>query len=117
MTTMTGINDIKDKIKKLTFEDRNEMKPPTDITEEMAQVKEVKKNKPQNNKNINSLNLKNVDRRRASKNQVTAYLLDDELQMLEEIHFERRKQKIKTDRSTIVGEAIKMFYHKTVKQS
>jgi hypothetical protein len=102
MTNLTGIQDVKEKIKKLTFEDRNEALPLGTIAEvaKPLESRDIKRNK------------NDIGRRKAIKNQVTIYLLDDELEMLEELNFQRRKQKIKTDRSAIVGEAIKALYNK-----
>ena len=86
-----GIEDVKDKIKKITFEDRNEVAATANETAEPAKAEPQK-----------------VDsRRKIKKNQVTAYLLDEELELLDALYIHKRKQKIKTDRSTIIGEAIK----------
>ena len=118
MTSYQGIQDTKkdilsnNKIEKVKFEDRLES-----IEPEGKKIQTDKNVKPKNDKKISSLAVKNLERRKASKNQVTAYLLDEELEKLEEIYFARRKKKIKTDRSSIIGEAIESFYNKTIKQS
>ncbi|MBP9708974.1 MAG: hypothetical protein KBD78_15160 [Oligoflexales bacterium] len=126
MAAYQGIQDTKkdilgqNKIQKVKFEDRIESMEPqhieikNDIDEKTQNNKQLKN---KTDKKINSLNVKSLERRKASKNQVTAYLLDEELEKLEELYFHRRKNKIKTDRSSIIGEAIESFYNKTIKQS
>lgn len=124
MTVFQGISDAtkdileKKKIEKIKFGDTT-IEPTEIINENNLTTKTLKqqKSKDFNNKNIKSLknqNNKSTDRRKASKTQITAYLLDNELEMLEELYFLKRKQKIKTDRSTIIGEAIELLHKKTV---
>lgn len=116
MSSYQGIQETKadiltgKKIEKVRFEDRIEPAQADDLVSDNQKVKTIS---AKEDKTVRRLNDKNLKRRKENKNQVTAYLLDDELEMLEEMHYLRRKNKIKTDKSTIIGEAIKVFYKKT----
>src|SRR5262245_53750574 len=94
------IENFREKLKKIAFESRNEI---THTVNEIAEFVNTQLPPQSAEFKINC----NNNRRKANKHQVTAYLLDEELALLDQLHLHKRKAKIKTDRSTIIGEAIK----------
>lgn len=124
MTSFQGIKEAtknikeKKKIEKIKFGDIPSSQPVA-REENILNVKTSKDedNKTTGSKPVKTTNIqttKTSDRRSANKHQITAYLLDSELEMLEELYFIRRKKKIKIDKSALIGEAIELLYRKTV---
>ena len=105
MTSFQGIKDTtkdileKKKIEKIKFGEAISSKEET-INDEHLTAKTLKHEnnkttKSVTTKNISTHNIKTSERRKASKNQITAYLLDNELDMLEEIYFLGARKKLK----------------------
>jgi len=104
-----GIENVKNQIKKkrVSFDDYGQDTKPIEEAAE-ATVKTLKPQRTNAPKNEG----KATERRYAKKQAITVHLLDEEIDMLEDIHYFRRKQRIKTDRSAIVGAALTLLYEK-----
>lgn len=112
---MKGIQEVANQLKtkkKITFDeygdvpkDREEVKTPSPSLKENVPVPAEK-----------AVKSKSAEPQSSKKSQFTIYLLEEEAEMLDEIHFWRRRQKLKTDRSTIIGEALRQYYKKESKK-
>lgn len=108
--------------KKISFgEDEPARKTPDAVEKESVpadddkqlNTQNIKKLNSQNDKALSRQNAKRLERRKLKKNMITVYLLDEEMEMLDQLHFMRRRAKI--DRSTILAEGLQLLHKKEIK--
>ena len=110
---MKGIQNVKNQIKKkrVSFDDYGkDAEHIEEAAEATIKTVESQKTKPAQSE------VKSTERRYAKKQAITIHLLEEEIDTLEDINYFRRKNRIKTDRSTIVGDALRLLYDRESKR-